>query len=35
VTKIRKELMPPEDRWVTPKEALKLNLADKIKKLGS
>ena len=33
-TKIRKELMPAEDRWLTPKEALKFNLADKIKKLG-
>jgi ATP-dependent Clp protease protease subunit len=34
VAKIRKELMPPEDRWVTPREAVKLNLADKIQKLG-
>ena len=34
VARIRKELMPAEDRWLTPKEAIKFNLADKVKKLG-
>ena len=34
VAKIKKELMPAEDRWLTPKEAVEFNLADKIKKLG-
>jgi ATP-dependent Clp protease protease subunit len=34
MTKIRKELMPAEDKWLTSHEALKFNLADKIQKLG-
>jgi len=35
VEKIRKELMPAEDRWLSAREAVKFNLADKIKKLGT
>lgn len=34
VAKIRKELMPAGDRWLTAREAVKYNLADKIKRLG-
>ena len=34
VAQIKKELMPAEDRWLTAREAVKLGLADKIKKLG-
>ncbi|MEM7019590.1 MAG: ATP-dependent Clp protease proteolytic subunit [Pseudomonadota bacterium] len=32
--KIRKRLLPPTDVWLTPKEARKLNLCDKIKDIG-
>ena len=31
VKKIREVLLPPEDRWLTAKEALKLNICDGIK----
>jgi ATP-dependent Clp protease protease subunit len=34
IARIRKELMPAEDKWLTAQEAVKYNLADKVKKLG-
>ena len=34
MAKIRKELMPAEDRWLTANEAVKYHLADKVAKLG-
>jgi ATP-dependent Clp protease protease subunit len=33
VKKIREYLLPPEDRWLTAKEALKLGICDKVKEV--
>ena len=33
IKKIREYLLPPEDRWLTAKEALKLGICDEVKEL--
>jgi ATP-dependent Clp protease protease subunit len=33
VKKIREYLLPPEDRWLTAKEALKLGICDKVREI--